>query len=501
MSQLKKGAILSYITIFLTNIVGLLLTPFIIKSLGNAEYGLYTLIGAFVGYISILDFGLNTTIVRFVAMYRAVKNKKEEENFLFITMCIYGLISLIIVLVGVVLYFNLETIFSNTLTLDELSKAKQMFLILIFNLAITLPGGSFTAICSGYEHFVFPRTINIIRYIVRSALVLGLLLNGGDSISLVLLDTVMNILVILFNGLYVFKKLKVTFKFYEFKTPLVKEIFSYSIWVFILVLISQLQWKAGQVIIGVITNTNLVAIYAVGIMLGSYYGAFSSAITGVFLPRATKMIVENAKGKELTLMMIKIGRLVFLVLMILFSGFILFGKQFVLLWVGDTYIDSWFVALIIMIGYTTTLIQGFANEILKAKSLFKYKAIVYFIFLSFGTLSGAFMVKTYGIIGMVTGTTIGWIIAQIIMNIYFSKVIHLDIPLFFKKIYSKTIPSLFIIMVIGYFIENISGVGWINLGIKLVLYSSVYITIMYFFGILESEKEIFKKLITFLRIK
>ena len=501
MSQLKKGVILSYVTIFLTNVVGLLLTPFIIKSIGNAEFGLYTLIGAFVGYISLLDLGLNTTIVRFVAKYRAEKNKKEEENFLFITMCVYGLISLIILLVGLTLYFNLETIFSNSLTLDELSKAKVMFLILIFNLAITLPGGAFTAICTGYEHFVFPRTVNIFRYIIRSILVVGLMLIGGDSIGLVLLDTVMNLLVIVFNGVYVFKKLKVTFKLYEFKTPLVKEIFSYSIWVFILVLVSQLQWKAGQVIIGTLTNTTLVAIYGVGIMLGSYYGAFSSAITGVFLPKATKMIVENVNGKELTLMMIKIGRLVFLVLMIIFSSFILFGKQFVLLWVGDTYIDSWFVALIIMIGYTTTLIQGFANEILKAKSLFKYKAIVYIIFLGFGTLSGAFMVKTYGIIGMVTGTTIGWIIAQIIMNIYFSKVVHLDILLFFKKIYSKTIPSLLIIMIIGYFIENILGVGWVNLIIKLVLHGCVYVLIMYFFGMLESEKDILKKLTPFLKRK
>ena len=62
MNQLKTGAILSYITIFLTVIIGVMLTPFIIQKLGDAEYGLYTLIGAFVGYISVLDFGLNNTV-------------------------------------------------------------------------------------------------------------------------------------------------------------------------------------------------------------------------------------------------------------------------------------------------------------------------------------------------------------------------------------------------------------------------------------------------------
>ena len=86
MSQLKKGALLSYISIFLTNVIGLILTPFIIKNLGDAEYGLYTLIGAFIGYISVFDFGLNNTIIRFVAKYRAEKDRIGEENFLAITL-------------------------------------------------------------------------------------------------------------------------------------------------------------------------------------------------------------------------------------------------------------------------------------------------------------------------------------------------------------------------------------------------------------------------------
>ena len=64
------------------------------------------------------------------------------------------------------------------------------------------------------------------------------------------------------------------------------------------------------------------AIFAIGIMLGSYYGAFSSAITSVFLPRATKMAVEEATGEELTDMMIRVGRISFLVLLYIFGAFL-----------------------------------------------------------------------------------------------------------------------------------------------------------------------------------
>ena len=501
MSQLKKGALLSYITIFLTNIIGLLLTPFIIKSLGDAEYGLYTLIGAFVGYISVLDFGLNNTIVRFVAKYRAEKDKKGEENFLAITMGIYGVISLIIVIVGVILYFNLDSIFSNSLTIEELSKAKVMFVILIFNLAITLPGGAFTAICSGYEHFVFPRTINIVRYLVRSLMVVGLLLLGGDAIGLVILDTVMNILVIILNSYYVLNKLKVVFKLHYFEIPLVKEIFSYSVWIFIFALVGQFQWKAGQIILGTLTNTTTVAIYAVGIMLGTYYGAFSTAISGVFLPRATKMAVDNVSGEELTTMMIKIGRISFLVLLMILGGFFLFGKQFILLWVGETYIEAWFIALIIMIAYTTPLVQAFGNLILVAKSKFSFKAIVYITLISLGTLTGALLVPTYGIKGMIMGTTVGWLISQVIMNFYYQKVIKLSILSFFKQLIDSILFSFIIIMIGGYFINKLPGTNWINLSIKAISFTILYWLIMYIFGMQNSEREILKNAIPFLKRK
>ena len=493
MNQLKTGAILSYITIFLTVIIGVMLTPFIIQKLGDAEYGLYTLIGAFVGYISVLDFGLNNTIIRFVAKYRAEQSKTKEENFLAVTMIIYAIISVIIAIIGVVLYYHLECFFENSLTFEEIRKAKLMFSILIFNLVITLPGGSFNAICSGYENFVFPRVINILRYVFRSVLVVTLLFFGGDSISIVVLDTIMNILVIVVNAYYVFKKLKVVFKLHYFDTTLVKEIFSYSFWVFILALISELHWKSGQLVLGINTNTTLVAIYAVGILLGSYYGAFAGAIGGVFLPRATNMIVKNESGKQLTFMMIKIGRLSLLVSLLIIGGFLLYGRQFVFLWVGESYIDAWIVALVIMIGYTIPLIQSFANLTLSAKGLFSFKAISYIFFIGFGTFLGYLLIDKYSIIGMVSGITFGWFLAQLSMNIYYSKVINLHILLFFKETYKKIIPTFLLILLIGYSIDLIPGIGWLNLLLKISLFFIVYFLLMFFLGINQFEKEFFKK--------
>ena len=122
------------------------------------------MIGALVGYMTVLDFGLNNTVVRFVAKYKAKNDKKGEENFLAHSFIIYICISLLVVIIGSTLYFNLEQLYGETLTPNQIDKAETMMLILIFNLAISLPGGAFSGICSGYEQFILPRIVNIIRY-------------------------------------------------------------------------------------------------------------------------------------------------------------------------------------------------------------------------------------------------------------------------------------------------------------------------------------------------
>ena len=494
MSQLKKGAILSYVTIILTNGIGLLLTPFMILKLGDSEYGLYTLIGSLVAYISVLDFGLNNTIVRFVAKYQAQNDAKGEENFLATTFIIYSFISCVILVLGVVLYFNLETIFKK-LTPLELEKSKIMFQILVFNLAITLPGGAFAAICSGYEKFVFPRMLNIIKYVIRSILVVGLLVLGGDSISIVILDTIVNILVIFINAYFVIKILAVKIKLHFFEKKLVKEIFSYSVWIFIFAMVGQFQWTSGQVILGIISGTKYVAVYGVGIMLGTYYGAFSTAISGVFLPRATKMTVLEASGAELTDMMIRIGRFSLLILLLILGGFILFGQQFIALWIGENYAKSWWVALIIMIAYTLPLTQAFANSILEAKNKFAFKAVVYISLLTLGTIAGAFMIKFYGIIGLISGSTLGWISSQVVMNFYYQRKIDLDITRFFKETANKIIPIFLLIILLCIFLTFLPGIGWFNLFAKIIIYSFLFLVLMFKFGLNFNEKEIFKNLI------
>ncbi|WP_136481116.1 lipopolysaccharide biosynthesis protein [Cognatitamlana onchidii] len=497
MSQLKKGAFLNYATIILTNVVGLLLTPFILKSLGDAEYGVYTVIGALVGTISLLDLGLNNTIVRFVAKYRAEKDRKGEETFLATTMLIYVMISIAIIVIGIIFYRYIESFFTK-MDAHEIKTAKTIFILLIFNLSIGIPGGSFQAICYGYEQFVFPKSLNIIRYIIRSLVVVIVLLAGGKAIALVLIDSIFNLIIIIIFFYYIHYRLKVKIKLHSFSKTFLKHIFSYSIWIFVYGIVAQFQWKVGHIILGKICTPEILAIYAIGIMLGGYYGAFSSAITSVFLPRATQMTVNNSSHEELTDMMIKIGRVSFISLLFILGAFMLYGKQFVFLWVGNSYFDSWLIALVIMLAYTIPLVQGFTGALIEAQNKVAFKSITYLIFMIVGTVIGYFLALNYKSIGMISGTIIGWFFAQNVMNYFYYKILKLNMLRFFRELFQRTLVAFIIILIFGYLFKLIPGAGWLNFTLKCNLYAVIFALVIYKIGMNEYEKNLFLK--TFVKI-
>ena len=132
MNQRRWGAVLSYVNIILTVIVGLLYTPLMLRLLGQSEYGLYSLIGSVVGYLSVLDMGLGNTLVRYTAKNRVdgTTQREAEMNGLFLMM--YSVIGIITFIVGAGIYVNMDLLFGETLDTGEMQRARIMMVLLIF---------------------------------------------------------------------------------------------------------------------------------------------------------------------------------------------------------------------------------------------------------------------------------------------------------------------------------------------------------------------------------
>ncbi len=488
-SQLKKGAFYSYLHLGLTNIGGIIVTPFIIKMLGDSEYGLYTLIGAFVGYLSILDLGLNNAIVRYVAQYQAQKDDKGQENFLAISLLIYMVIGLIIAIGGLVMYLNVNRLFGDSLTASELEKAKTMLLILVGNIAITLPGGAFIGICNGREHFVFPRVLSIAKYVLRTIMVLTILYFGADALGIVILDTAMNFLFILASMYYVFKILKVKVKLHQFEFSFIKEIFGYSIWIFVFALVYQFQWRSGQIILGSTTNTITVAVYGVGVLLGVYFMTFGNVINGLILPKAVKSVYNKSSSITLTSEMLRVSRVTLILLIYIFGAFLLLGQEFIVLWVGPIYKDSWLVALLIMVAYIIPISQGYAHAVLEAKKRMRFKSLSSLLLSVLGIGLGGYLSRLYGIHGMIYGIFSALLILQLVVAIFYHKQLRINM---FTYLRNALIPFLLLLITttaISYLLFQGTDVSWLLFLIKGIVYSLVFLGGLWF-TINSQEKEI-----------
>ena len=488
MSEIRRGAMLSYATILIVNLSGLLLTPAIIRGLGNAEYGLYMLIGSLAAYLGVLDFGLNNAVTRFVAQCAARGDRSQESRFLGAALVVNAIAVAAILAVGALLYGQLPALFGATLTPDALAQARLMLLLLVANMAVTVTGSLFTAISAGHERFTFPKSVNVARYLLRIALVLLLLAADRGAVALVALDLALSVVVFVANAMYARRTLGARFSWRPLNPALIREVFAFSAWVFLFALIGQFQWQTGHVVIGATQGPEQVAVYAVGILLGTYYGAFSSAITALFMPRATRLAEAKADAARLNLELVKIGRVAVLVLLLILGGFACFGREFVLLWAGVDYAAAWTVAMIIMLVYTVPLSQSFANQLLEAKALFAFKAKVYLAALPSGVLLGYLMMPSLGVSGMAMGIAAGWVMALLVMNVYYQRTLGLDIPGFFKGIARGLLPVFAVCLALGGLLNRLPGDGWSILITRAALFTVVYAALVYRFGMNTAER-------------
>lgn len=493
-NQRKIGAILSYVVIALNMVVGLAYTPFLIRSLGQSEYGLYSIVYTVISYLTVMDMGFGNSIIIYTARYINQGDKEKQDKLHGMFFLIYCVIGVIATLIGIILFFNVDTLFGNSMTVEELSKARVMMLILTFNLAITFPLSIFGNIITAHEKFIINKLLKILQIILQPMMMIPLLLLGYKAIAMVVVVTLANVICLLLNTIICIKNLDVRLKFKGFDFSLLKEIFAYSFFIFLNSIIDKANWSLGQFLLGSLVGTAATAVFAVSTQLNNMYMNFSTAISGVMLPKVTKMEDSKASNKEFTDVFVKTGRVQYLLMALIITGFVLFGQVFINWWAGFGYEDAYIIACILMIPVTIPLIQNIGLSILQAKNLYKYRTIIFFGIAILNIAMSIPLTKMYGGIGTAIGTAVSLILGQgIILNIYYHKKVGINMIEFWKNILRMSIPIVFVVLFgIGLNMLIVSD-SILILAVKIVLYTAIYGLLMWFFGMNNYEKDLIRK--------
>lgn len=451
-SQIKSGAIISYVAIFFSIAAGLLYTPWMVKQIGVSDYGLYTLTGAFLSYF-LIDFGLAQSLARFIAKYRAEGNQEKINNLLGVTTRIYLLIDVLIFLVLCVLFFFLTDIFGQFTSVEH-KKFEVVYLIAGFFSLLSFPLMPVNGIMIAYERFFVLKMTDLVQKILVIVLMVVALLNGHGLFALIFVNGLVGFVIKLYNFFYIRRKeqIKINLKFFD--KNLAKELFSFSAWIFVIGIAQRLILNIVPTILGALSGTKEIAIFSLALVLEGYTWTFAQALNGLFLPKVSRMVTASDDRTEVSNLMIQVGRLQFLVIGLLITGIVVLGKAFIVLWMGEEFLKSYYVALFLIVPGLITLTQEIASTLLFVVNEIKYRALFYSVAAIISVTIGILLAPTYGAVGSAVGVGTALLLCHVMaMNTVYAKVLKLDLKRFFYSVHLKMFLPFLVTGLVTYIIQ------------------------------------------------
>lgn len=499
----KIGVIYSYVLMFVEVFSATLFTPFLIRSLGQSEYGVYQLVYSVTAYLMLLDLGIGNAVIRYMAKYRAENNKQKQEEFLGIATLFYGAIAVIVLIVGAVLLVIFPSVFAKGLTPEEISIGRKLLAVTILSTAVTLGTSSFATTLMAYERFSFSKGLSILFSLLKIIFAMLALKLGMRSLGVVMVYFISNVLTRGAYTVFVLFKLKLKPKFKNPDFGFVKETVSYSAFVLMQMIATQINAMTDSVLLGILAKGSavIIAIYGAGAQIVQYFKTVGGHFNGVLMAGVVRLVESGANAKALQDEMVRIGRIVFMMLGMVFTVFLVNGTDFMVLWAGENYRQGYMVAAAIMVPTMFTLVQSIGNQILWAMNKHRTQAVVQIVSALINIVLTAFLIKWNPLVGAVVGSVIALTVGDVLcMNVMFKREIGISLMGYYKGLFKGILPSLLLCAASGLLFNliGLSKFGWLGLVVNCGVMVLVYGICMLGFGMNTSEKHMifgmFKKI-------
>ncbi len=488
--EIKRGVIISYLTLAVNICAGFFYTPWLIKSIGQSDYGLYTLATSFIS-IFLFDFGISAAVSKFANQYIASGEQEKVDKFVSTAYKLYIFVDAIILGILVLGYCFIHQIYG-ALSTNEIEKFKVVYLIVGLYSILSFPFITLTGVLNAYEKFAFTKLCELIQKLGTVAVMVVILLFGGGLYELVLVNALMGLFVCFLKLVAVKKQTPVTLKFSNAEKAYTKEIFGYSIFSTISSLAQRLIFNLMPTILGIVTGSVAIAIFGVGSTLEGYAYMISGAVNGMFFPKISRIVKNENYEESLLNLMVRVGRLQFSIISFIFVGFLCVGRDFILLWVGTEYMPAYIGTLALLLPSLLRVPQQIAQTAMLATGKVKTQAWVYCVAAGVNILLAFPMAYYWGALGAMLSICIANIVRFIIMNCMYHKKLNLNIFSFAKRCYFAMSLPLIVTCVVGILCNYLFGdITWLNFLLRVVIITFVYWISMWFTTFNKEEKNLF----------
>lgn len=485
--QMKIGAILSYVSIIVNIISGLIYTPWMIDQIGESSYGLYTLANTLIT-LFMVDFGLAGATSRYVSKYRAEGNQEKVNNFLGVVYKLYLMIDAIIFIALIVMYFLIDTIYIK-LSPTEIEQFKVVYIMAASFAVINFPFVTFSGILNAYEKFIQTKTADLIYRVLLVGITVIALIMGYGLYALVAVHAIVGLIIILYKFvvLKICTPAKVNFSYAD--KSMYKEIIGFSAWTTVSMLALRLIFNITPSVLGVVANSMAISVFGIVTTVEGYTYTITNAINGMFMPKVARIYANDEENGDINPLLLKVGKFQYVVNGLIVAGFVTVGKQFIDLWVGPEFALAYYgIVIVLTPGLFYNSLQ-IANTAMMVRKKVKLNAIVD-LCSGIINISLSFLLSYYfGVVGACLSIFVAYMFRAVALNIIYKKVLNVKIGAFIKQCYLRmSIPmalGIGIGMVANYFIPFS---GWIQFIIVGCITAGTYLLGVLLFGLNKQER-------------
>jgi len=474
--------------------VSLIYTPFMLRMMGQSEYGLYGMAGSFISYLSLLSFGIGGAYVKFNAQYRAKGDVEGEKKLNGMFFSVFAVLAGLVGIVGAILIACSRFMVSVALTSEESTKLQIIMGILVINTIGTFIGNVVTMALNAYERYFFVRSVLLACGVITPILNVVALYLGGRAIALAAISCVVSLSTYVVFFVYARASINLQFSLKGFDKKVLKDIFVFSAFLFVNSLTDTLTFSTDSIILGTTKGTACVAVYTVGSQFKNYFHQFSTTVSNVFAPAINMNIAKGGDMGAIDDLFVKVGRIQFYVVSLVLIGYCSIGHQFIRLWAGENYSDAFWIGLFLMLSVFIPAFQSIGVQIQQAMNKHKARSITYFLIALINVGITIPFSIWWGGIGAALATMICMLAGcGIFMNIYYVVKIKLDIKGFWIAI-AKTLPGMIIPIATGIVVNRFWNIdSYIDVILSALILIVVYIASVWFFSMNQYEKQLFSK--------
>jgi O-antigen/teichoic acid export membrane protein len=362
--RLLIGAVTNWLAFAATLLVGFFLTPYMVRKLGDGPYGVWAFVESVLAYFTLFDLGIAACVVRFVARFHASGDRDELNHLVSTCLALFLGLGLLLFMVGA----GLVPLLLSSLQAAGVPEGEVVAfaLLMLANLAMTLPLSLFPSILDGLERFALKSAIRISVLIVRTIGTVLLLEQRPSLLNLGILLAVCNLLEhALFAGLSLraLPNLRFGRRFVDRAT--LRRVKGYSLDAFLAMVAGRACIQSGVLIVGALLGAAPVTYFAIAMRLVEFAKALLRSATNTLTP-AISALEAAGDVDAIRRMFLRGTRWVLYLILPIQLGLIVFGRSFLTTWLGDAlYAEHCYPALVILSATLSLVIaQSVASRVL-----------------------------------------------------------------------------------------------------------------------------------------